>query len=313
MRIGVVTSSYPPHGGSFVAAHVDAMRALGHDVDVVHVPRASHGIPDELEQHPGAFVDGARLFARLSRETLRLRHHDLIIAHWLPCALAALPARRPLIAIGHGGDVHTLRRLHLLQPTLHLLRNAKLFFVSRELRDIAGVGDVQSMGVDVATFAALPRVPTTPPTIAIIGRLVPIKGIDVAIAALDHLRTDARLVIAGDGPLPRSSRATYLGHVDIRSLLSSASVVVVPSRVLANGRTEGTPIAALEALAAGVPVVASNVGGLRDLPVTHVPPEDPRALAAAIDHVLKSPPKRPDMRDFDWKCVATRILDCATA
>ena len=49
MRIGVVTSSYPPHGGSFVEAHVEAMRALGHEVDVVHIPRASHGIPDELE------------------------------------------------------------------------------------------------------------------------------------------------------------------------------------------------------------------------------------------------------------------------
>lgn len=312
MRIGVVTSSYPPHGGSFVAAHVDAMRALGHEVDVVHIPRAGHGIPDELEHHPSAFLDGARLFAKLSRETLRLRHHDLIIAHWLPCAVAALPARRPLVAIGHGGDVHTLRRLHLLAPTLRLLRHAKLLFVSRELRDIAGTGDVQPMGVDVPKFAAIVRKPTTPPTIALIGRLVPIKGIDVAIAALDHLRTNARLVIAGDGPLPRSPRATYLGHVDVRPLLAEASVVVVPSRVLPNGRSEGTPIAALEALAAGVPVVASNVGGLADLPVTHVPPDDPRALAAAIDHVLAAAPKAPDMADFDWKCVATRILECAS-
>jgi glycosyltransferase involved in cell wall biosynthesis len=312
VRIGVVTSSYPPHGGSFVAAHVDAMRALGHEVDVVYIPRPSHGIPDELEQRASAFLDGARLFARLSRETLRLRHHDLIIAHWLPCALAALPARRPLIAIGHGGDVHTLRRLHLLKPTLRLLHDAKLVFVSRELRDIAGRGVVQPMGVDVARFAAIQRAPTNPPTIAVIGRLVPIKGIDVAIAALDHLRTSARLVIAGDGPLPRSSRATYLGHVDVLPLLREASVVVVPSRVLPNGRSEGTPIAALEALAAGVPVVASDVGGLRDLPVTRVPPDDPRALAAAIDHVLASPTKGPDMREYDWKCVATRILDCAT-
>lgn len=313
MKIGVVTSSYPPHGGSFVAAHVDAMRALGHDVDVVVAKRTRDGIPDELERDPRSVVGAARTFVKLAVDVRRLRDCDLVIAHWLPCALAALPARKPLIAIGHGGDVHTLRRLHLLRPTLRLLRHAKLFFVSRELRDIAGVGDVQPMGVDVATFAALARAPTTPPTIAVIGRLVPIKGIDVAIAALDHLRSDARLVIAGDGPLPRSSRATYLGHVDIRPLLTEASVVVVPSRVLPNGRSEGTPIAALEALAAGVPVVASNVGGLRDLPVVHVPPEDPRALAAAIDHVLKSPPKRPDMRDYDWTCVATRILDCATA
>jgi glycosyltransferase involved in cell wall biosynthesis len=313
MKIGVVTSSYPPHGGSFVAAHVDAMRALGHEIDVVVARRDSHGIPDELERNPATALAAGRAFLQLTVDARRLRDCDLVIAHWLPCALAALTARRPLVAIGHGGDVHTLRRLHLLQPTLRLLRGAKVFFVSRELRDIAGTGDVQPMGIDVATFAAIERAPTTPPTIALIGRLVPIKGIDIAIAALDHLRSEARLVIAGDGPLPRSPRATYLGHVDVRPLLAEASVVVVPSRVLANGRTEGTPIAALEALAAGVPVVASNVGGLRDLPVTHVPPDDPRALAAAIDHVLKSPPKRSDMRAYDWKCVATRILDCATA
>lgn len=313
MRIGVVTSSYPPHGGGFVAAHVEAMRALGHEVDVVVAKRTRDGIPDELERDPTSIISAGRAFVQLAVDVRRLRHCDLIIAHWLPCALAALPARRPLVAIGHGGDVHTLRRLHLLTPTLHLLRDAKLFFVSRELRDIAGVGEVQPMGVDVSRFAVLPRAPTTPPTIALIGRLVPIKGIDVAIAALDHLRTGARLVIAGDGPLPRSPRATYLGHVDVRPLLGEASVVVVPSRVLPNGRSEGTPIAALEALAAGVPVVASNVGGLCDLPVTHVPPDDPRALAAAIDHVLASPTKRPDMREYDWKCVATRILHCASA
>jgi glycosyltransferase involved in cell wall biosynthesis len=313
VKIGVVTSSYPPRGGSFVAAHVDAMRALGHDVEVVVAKRKNAGIPDELERDPTTLLSAAASFARLSIDTRRLRDRDLIIAHWLPCALAALAARKPLVAIGHGGDVHTLRRLHLLRPTLHLLRHAKLLFVSRELRDIAGVGDVQSMGVDVDHFAAIGRAPTTPPTIAFIGRLVPIKGVDVAIAALDHLRTNARLVIAGDGPAPRSRRATYLGHVAIEPVLREASVVVIPSRVLANGRSEGTPIVALEALAAGVPVVASSVGGLRDLPVTHVPPEDPRALAAAIDHVLNSPANVADVRAFDWKYVADRILRCASA
>lgn len=289
------------------------MRALGHDVEVIVARRNHAGIPDELERDPKSLLNAAASFARLTVDTCRLRDRDLIIAHWLPCGVAALPARKPLIAIGHGGDVHTLRRLHLLRPTLHLLRNAKLFFVSRELRNIAGTGEVQPMGVDVDHFAAIGRAPTSPPTIAFIGRLVPIKGVDVAVAALDHLRSPARLVIAGDGPLPRSTRATYLGHVAVEPVLRQASVVVIPSRVLDNGRSEGTPTVALEALAAGVPVVASNVGGLRELPITLVAPDDPRALATAIDRVLNSPANIADMRMFDWKYVADRILRCASA
>src|SRR5262245_30119610 len=178
------------------------------------------------------------------------------------------------------------------------------------------------MGLDVARFAALGRAPTTPPTIAVIARLVPIKGVDVMVAALPHLRTPARLVIAGDGPerarLERPG-VTCLGAVDPAArdaLLREASIVVVPSRVLPNGRTEGMPMIALEALAAGVPVVASAVGGLASLAAaTRVRPEDPIALAAAIDRVLAAPPRAEELRasvaDLGWRDVAARLLEYA--
>jgi glycosyltransferase involved in cell wall biosynthesis len=73
------------------------------------------------------------------------------------------------------------------------------------------------------------------------------------------------------------------------ALLAQASALVIPSRALASGRTEGLPLAALEGMAAGVPVIAAAVGGLADLPdaaLTRVPAEDPEALALAIDAVL---------------------------
>jgi glycosyltransferase involved in cell wall biosynthesis len=248
---------------------------------------------------------------------------DLAIAHWLaPSALAALPTRVPLLAIAHGGDVHTLARMRLLRPTLALLRarGAKLAFVSEHLRALANIDAlVQPMGIDVAHFAALERAPEN--IILALARLVPIKGIDVAIAAMQHVH--ARLVIAGDGPeraaLERAARGTsieFLGEVDTTrrdQLLQRASILIAPSRRLANGRTEGTPLVALEALAAGVPVIASRVGGLSDLPVTHVPPDDPRALARAIETTLTDPPARADMRCFDWPTVANRLLTYAHA
>lgn len=339
MRIGVVTTSYPRFvgdaAGSFVAAHVEAMRALGHAVDVVgaHTIESSlfrgAGAPDELERGRG-YLRGALFTARLTAAILRRAPAwDLIVAHWLVPALAALPAGKPLLAIAHGGDVHTLRRLGLLAPALHLLRDARLVFVNEELRRLANARDalVQSMGIDVAHFAALGRAPASPPTIVVAARLVPIKGVDVALAALPLLRGTARLVIAGDGPersrleqlavqLRIRDRVTFLGAVDARArdqLLREAAVVAVPSRVLANGRSEGTPLIALEALAAGVPVVASALGGLASLhAATRVRAGDPIALATAIDRVLAAPPRADDLRasvsHLDTKHVTRRLL-----
>ncbi|MCW5804715.1 MAG: glycosyltransferase family 4 protein, partial [Deltaproteobacteria bacterium] len=171
---------------------------------------------------------------------------------------------------------------------------------------------------------AIPRAPSDPPTIVIASRLVQVKGVDVAIAAMQHVRRPAHLVIAGDGPeratlaarAADAPRVTFLGAVDTRrrdELLGRASVVVVPSRILPNGRSEGTPLIALEALAAGVPVVASAVGGLREVrSLALVPPDDPHRLAQTIDDVLAHPPPAATLRgsvaDLGWPEVARRLL-----
>lgn len=359
MKLGVVTTSYPRFpgdaAGGFVAGHVGALRALGHDVDVIAAGTAGvaggdavhrvgggrlfyrGGAPDALERAPiraGASAIGftARLIAAV---TARARQWDAIVAHWLvPSALAALPSKKPLVAIAHGGDLFTLRRLHLLPPVLHALRRrrARLVFVSEHLRTIArdaapalagwlDAATVQPMGLDLARFAALERAPRDPPIVLVAARLVPIKGVDVAIAAMPHVRTAARLVIAGDGPERARLAATagahrFLGEVSTErrdDLLRTAAVVVVPSRTLASGRTEGTPTIALEALAAGVPVIASAVGGLRELPgVRLVPSEDPYALACAIDHILAHPPSAASLRGtvakLDWREVVPHLI-----
>jgi glycosyltransferase involved in cell wall biosynthesis len=121
------------------------------------------------------------------------------------------------------------------------------------------------------------------------GRLSPEKGIEELVAAADGLK----LVVAGDGPL-RARVPGALGfvpHGELEGLYARAAVVACPSR------REGFGVACLEAMAHARPVVATDVGGLRDLVVDGetglvVPPRDPAALRAALDRLLADPALR---------------------
>jgi glycosyltransferase involved in cell wall biosynthesis len=300
------------------------------------------GAPDAVEAG-GQWLAAARFSAALAAAVVVAgRRWDATCAHWLaPPALAALPTRGPLLAIAHGGDVHLLARARLLAPALALLaaRRARLAFVSRDLREralaacparlarrVAATSCVQPMGLDAARFAAVrdrrgPRGAVA--TIAVLARLVPIKGVAVAIDAIRHLRTPARLVVAGDGPLAAALRARaaglpveLVGALDasgVDDLLAAADVVVVPSLAAPGGRGEGMPLTALEALAAGVPLVATTSGGLAELPADaawRVSPGDPVALAAAIDEALASPGARTASDGLDWSVVGRSLWRC---
>lgn len=334
MRLGVVTTSH----GHFVAAHARALAGLGHDVEVlganvVDSPlfRAG-GAPDLLEANRGAWLHAASFTARLAvRVQQRARRWDAIVAHWLaPSALVALPTTIPLLAIAHGGDIYTLRRIGLLPTTLRLLawRGAELVFVAEHLkracldaapalRTYLETARVQPMGVELARFAA-ERQPTD--ELVAVARLVPIKGLDVAIEAA---RISQRpLAIVGAGPerarlehQAAGAPVRFVGGVstdEIPALLARAAAVVIPSRELSSGRTEGTPAIALEALAAGAPVIASRVGGLAALDgVRHIEAGNVRELAAAIRDVTAQPPpataQRAAVAHLDWRHVAPAL------
>jgi glycosyltransferase involved in cell wall biosynthesis len=152
--------------------------------------------------------------------------------------------------------------------------------------------------VDVTRFA-LPANREDPPVILAIGRLKEPKDFPTlarALALLDAASFSAR--IAGDGPdrpeverlLPAGSRVLGERH-DIPELLATADVFVLPSR------SEGMPMSILEAMAAGVPVVASAVGGIPELVVDGetgllVPAGDAEALAGALRRLLGDPALR---------------------
>ena len=126
----------------------------------------------------------------------------------------------------------------------------------------------------------------------VLGRLSPEKGVDTAIAALPGR---ARLTVVGDGPERQQLEAlarpnvSFIGGIEpseVPARLSASRALLVPSRCY-----EGAPRSIIEAFAAGVPVIASRIGGLGELVEDGVngllvPPDDPKAWRSAIERLL---------------------------
>ncbi len=151
-------------------------------------------------------------------------------------------------------------------------------------------------GVPVSEPRRIPAEPTRQLRIAVVGRLVPVKGHAILLEALASLPADVgdvECLIVGDGPereglesearrLGVSSKTQFLGYrTDAVEIVANCDLLCLPSL------TEALPFAALEAAAHGVPIVASRVGGLAihftdQETAKLVPPGDPHALAAAL-------------------------------
>jgi glycosyltransferase involved in cell wall biosynthesis len=148
----------------------------------------------------------------------------------------------------------------------------------------------------------------TGPTIGVVARLEPPKGVDVFIRALAMIDPSLpwRAEIIGDGPegpslrqlaaqFGVSDRVTFRGYLPSAGrLLGAFDLVVIPSRL------EGFGIAAVEAAAAGRATIATHVGGLPDVVRPGetgwlVPSEDPAAMARAVEVALRSPSIRAEM------------------
>lgn len=163
--------------------------------------------------------------------------------------------------------------------------------------------------------------------IASVGRLRREKGQEHLIRAMSRLRNslrvEVRLAVVGGGPeearLKRIAEAQdasihFLGYRrDVATWYSAADVVVLPSC------EDACPLAALEAMSLGRPVVASNVGGIPELVqdgVTGllVPPGNPTSLAAAIETLLSDPDRRQRMGEagraaFERRLTLDHMLD----
>ncbi len=276
----------------------------------------------------------ARLVASLRRDGCDLIHVQCVSSAAWFALQAARALRIPLVATLQGELTmdadHIFERSPSARRSMRLVlrhadavtacSGATLDEAERWLgRPFGARGRVIHNGVRVADFAdAAPHREETPYVFAL-GRLVPQKGFDVLLDAMAALVAKGhhphRLLLAGDGAersslertadrLGLADRARFLGVTDrarTASLFRGADAFVLPSR------HEPFGIVNLEAMAASVPVVATRVGGVPEF-VTDgdtgvlVPPEDPGAMADALDRVLGDAALGAQLREAGRRC-----------
>jgi colanic acid/amylovoran biosynthesis glycosyltransferase len=244
----------------------------------------------------------------------RLRPHRPAVVHaqfgWAAGSGAAVARRLgvPAVATFHGTDVTvaapgdpTTRAFERLDTAIAVSR-----FIEGRLRALGYAGPVEIVPAGVR-LDRLPYRGDVPGDgrILYVGRLNEQKGLSVLLDALPAL--DAELDVIGGGPSREALeakarrlgvRATFHGPLPGREAvldpMRRASVLVMPSRALPDGQAEGSPVVTKEAQAIGIPLVATDTGGIAEtVPPDHrgdlAPGDDPAALAAAIERVLSDP------------------------
>jgi len=326
MRTLIVTGIWPPDVGG-PASHAPeaaaALRARGHDVAVLTTASS----PPAPQAYPVHWVSrrlppGIRHVAVAARVARLSAHADVVYATSM-VGRSAFASRAPLVVKVAGdpaferarrrglydgvlADFQTAEaglpvRLLRLWRTATLRRARRLLTPSAFLRDI-----VVGWGIDPARVSVLPNpappLPALPrgdesrrslgvegPLLAFAGRLTPAKALEIAFAAVEQV-DGVTLLVAGDGELrgelelQAGPRVRFLGPLGRERVLD---VLAAADAVLLSSSWENFPNVLVEALAAGTPVIATQVGGVPEIVEDGVngllvAPGDVDALAAAI-------------------------------
>ena len=324
MRVALVA----PESSGGIAAHVRMLAAAlvrdGHDVSVcapgrtierLHLdPRLVHVVSARVGS-----LTGLPALRRMVRESDVVHAHGVRAAAQVVLAATAARPRAALVATWHNAPIGGWSR-HRLHAGLEAVgaRGSDVVLVASE--DLlgrarrAGAGraifcPVVAPAARAARAAPVPAAPTgeaAAPVVLAVARLAAQKRLDLLVEATagwaGHV-DGPRVIVAGDGPLraelttlarTAGSPLELLGaRNDVDALLRSATVLVLCSD------WEARPLAVQEAMRAGVPVIATSVGGVPGLvgdAAVLVPPGDADALRAALTEVLADDQLRERLR-----------------
>lgn len=267
------------------------------------------------------------IVARLAGGDVALVHSHWLLPQGFTAALATRLFRRPHVATVHGSDIFALQGIVTRACKRFAIRQADVVTVNSTATQ-AAVGRLTAGSRELVRIPMGATVPATNddveaanlraqfrrgdgPLLAFVGRLVTEKGVGDLLEAVRLLQTtmpDVTALIVGDGPeRPRlEQQANDLGirhriqfcgwraEDQIGQHLRAADIFVGPSRPAADGVLEAQGLALIEAMLAGLPVIATAIGGITDT-IRHeqtglaVRPGAPDEIAGAIQRLVGDP------------------------
>ena len=265
------------------------------------------------------------------KEKPDLIHAHWVLPQGFVAAMVGKMLKIPVVITAHAGDVFPLNNM-IFRFLSRLTFNSAAAFTVNSYFTKSAVAKIAKrpiriipMGVDLKLFSSASAHAAAAvrkkygvngksgkdgKMLLFVGRLAEKKGVTYLIAAMKAVVKafpNSKLVVVGDGPeksallqqsrqLGLSSSIIFAGNIpntDLPSFYKASDVFVLPSIVDSSGDTEGLGVVLLEAIAAGTPVVASDVGGIPDIVIKNktgllVEQKNPAALAAAIVLLLKN-------------------------
>jgi glycosyltransferase involved in cell wall biosynthesis len=293
-KILVLSNMYPtkehPTFGIFVKNQVESLQAHGTEIDVIVNTNPDKGKVNVLSKYIKWFLSFIKYLLK-NKNRISLVHVHYVFPTGILALFAKMLLKVPYVVTSHGGDLDQMAKKHprIQQLTKKILHEASAVIVvgeglKTEVLERYEVPEakvhVLSMGVNTTVFKHIEKLdalealelPSQSKKILFVGNVIRAKGIFELIQAFEKLQDEYSLYIVGStkdtdfyNEVKSFIADKNIQHVyfvppqsqqDLANWMSACDVLVLPSH------HEGFGLVALEALACGIPVVASNVGGL---------------------------------------------------
>lgn len=322
MKIAMV-GQFPPHiGGVGVHIHSLSKKLIekGHEVYVITYPHKNikdidgiHVIGTKGIDIPGFRALTFKINAKKALENLIEKEDiDIVHGHYLfPAGAVAVEVGKKhgieTYVTAHGSDMFELykKQKFMRRPIKKVLKNAdNVLAVSNALKDeilstnVPNIKEKTSIywnSVDTEKFHPQ-NIKNDKPVVMFVGNLIKRKNVKSILDAKKDCKTDFELVIVGGGQLLNDlknkveneniTNVTFTGPKnDVENIIPKADLLVLPSF------SESFGLVLIEALSCGVPVIGSNVGGIKEIITKDVGllinPNDPKTIAISIDKMLE--------------------------